>query len=307
MRTVFSIYSTYAKDFGEKIDMISCFPSERLAFVTVLAMAFMSLLMFAGSTHFAHANGHKPIRWLFNGLGLAAIAADAKASRLLDHSEPFVVTGRNVGAVPPDWNAIPFASFTGFLAIKSALKVGTLAHDAEGIIYDNENWQFTPVEEQQNPASYEKLAADLVHTHGLLFLAAPGVDLVAGLAAENRMTPYDAYLRLGIAADAARYADIVDIQAQGSECDTTLYANFVVQAAAQARQSNPNVLVLAGISTNPSGQQVTANNILRAIAATRDSVDGYWFNIPSPSEYCPNCNDFRPDIAIEVLRRLAAQ
>jgi hypothetical protein len=52
---------------------------------------------------------------------------------------------------------------------------------------------------------------------------------------------------------------------------------------------------------------VTANDILRAIAATRDSVDGYWFNIPSPSQYCPSCNDFRPDIAIEVLRRLATQ
>jgi hypothetical protein len=64
--------------------------------------------------------------------------------------------------------------------------------------------------------------------------------------------------------------------------------------------------VLAGISTNPSGQRVSADDILRAIAATRDSVDGYWFNIPWPSEYCPRCNDFRPDIAIEVIRHLAA-
>jgi hypothetical protein len=67
------------------------------------------------------------------------------------------------------------------------------------------------------------------------------------------------------------------------------------------------VLVLAGISTQPSGQQVTADDILRAIAATRDTVDGYWFNIPRSSEYCPRCTDFRPEIAIEVLRRLAGQ
>jgi hypothetical protein len=308
MRNFFNIYIAHAKVFGEKdSDMIPWFPSERLAFVAILAVVFMWHLLVAASTHFAHAAEHKPIRWLFNGPGLAAIAADANASRFLDNSEPFIMTGRNVGTIPPNWHAIPFASFTGFLAIKSALKVGTLAHDAEGIIYDNENWQFTPVEEQQNPAHYEKLAADLVHAHGLLFLTAPGVDLVTVLAPENRTTPYDAYLRLGIAADAARYADVVDIQAQGSERDTTFYANFVVQAAAQARQANPNVLVLAGISTNPSGQQVTANDILRAIAATRDSVDGYWFSIPSPSEYCPSCNSFRPDIAIEVLRRLATQ
>jgi hypothetical protein len=287
--------------------MTSWFRSKRLAFVVVLSVVFVWHLLFTLSTHFAHATEHKPIRWLFAGPGVAAIAADANASRLLDNSEPFVMLGRNVGAIPPAWNAIPFASFTSFLGIKSALKVGTLAHDAEGIIYDNENWQFTPGEEQQNPARYEKLAADLVHAHGLLFLTAPGVDLVNVLASENRTTPYDAYLRLGIAADAARYADVVDIQAQGSERDTPFYANFVGQAAAQARQANPNVLVLAGISTNPSGQQVTANDILRAIAATRDSVDGYWFSIPSPSEYCPSCNSFRPDIAIEVLRRLATQ
>jgi hypothetical protein len=287
--------------------MISWFPPERLAFTTVLAMVFMWVFMFLVSTHFAQATERKAIRWLFNGPGIAAIAADAEASRLLDNSQPFVVTGRNVAAIPPGWNAIPFASFTSFRAIESALKGGTLAHDAEGIIYDNENWQFTPEQEQQNPARYEKRSADLVHAHGLLFLAAPAVDLVAVLAVQSQTTPYDAYLRLGIAADAARYAEIVVIQAQGSERDTTLYAEFVGQAAAQARWANPNVLVLAGISTNPSGQRVTANDILRAIAATRDSVDGYWFNIPSPSQYCPSCNDFRPDIAIEVLRRLATQ
>jgi hypothetical protein len=201
--------------------MTSWFPSKRLAFVVVLAVVFVWHLLFTVSTHFAHATEHKPIRWLFAGPGVAAIAADANASRLLDNSVPFVMLGRNVGAIPPAWNAFPFASFTSFLAIKSALKVGTLAHDAEGIIYDNENWQFTPVEEQQNPARYEKLAADLAHAHGLLFLTAPGVDLVTVLAPETRTTPYDAYLRLGIAADAARYADIVDIQAQGSERDTT--------------------------------------------------------------------------------------
>jgi hypothetical protein len=287
--------------------MISWFAPERSAFTTVLAMVFMWVLMFLVSTHFAHATERKPIRWLFNGPGIAAIAADAKASRFLDNSQPFVMSGRNVAAIPPGWNAIPFASFTSFRGIKSAFKGGMVADDVEGIIYDNENWKFTPEDEQQNPAGYEKRTADLVHARGLLFLTAPAVDLVAVLAPESQTTLYDAYLRLGIAADAARYADVVDIQAQGSERDTTFFANFVGQAAAQARWANPNVLVLAGISTNPSGQRVTANDILRAIAATRDSVDGYWFNIPSPSEYCPSCNNFRPDIAIEVLRRLATQ
>jgi hypothetical protein len=52
---------------------------------------------------------------------------------------------------------------------------------------------------------------------------------------------------------------------------------------------------------------VSADDILAAIAATRNIVDGYWFNIPQPSEYSPHVTEFRPDIAVEVLRRLAGQ
>jgi hypothetical protein len=73
----------------------------------------------------------------------------------------------------------------------------------------------------------------------------------------------------------------------------------------QARQANPNVLVFAGVSTNPNGQQATADDIFNAIAATRHHVDGYWLNIPQPGEQCPRCNEYRPDIAIDVLRRSA--
>jgi len=50
---------------------------------------------------------------------------------------------------------------------------------------------------------------------------------------------------------------------------------------------------------------VTADDLLRAIRATRELVDGYWFNIPRPSPYCPACTEFRPDIAVEVLRLVA--
>lgn len=269
-------------------------------------VGIVGALMYAALTHAACATAAKQLRWLLHGPGIAAIALDSETSRLLDHTQPFVMTGPNVAAIPPGWNAIPFASFTSFRAIKSALDRGELAPAVKGIMYDNEKWRFTPEKEQLSPARYEKLAADLVHAHGLLFLTAPAVNLTTVLAPESDERRYAAFLRLEIVADAARYADVIDIQAQGSERNTRAYADFVEQAAVQARQANPNVLVFAGISTNPSGQRVQADDLLRAIAATRDSVDGYWFNIPRPSEYCPRCNDFRPDIAIEVLRRLAA-
>jgi hypothetical protein len=247
----------------------------------------------------------RPPRWLLAGPGINAIAGDPEASPLLDGARPFLALGRST-VIPPAWDAVPYVSFKSVAAIEAAFAAGGFAPEVRGIMYDNESWPFTPVEEQRNPALYEKSAADLAHGRGLLFLAAPAVDLVSVLAPSRRSDRWDAYLGLGIAADAARHADIFDIQAQGAEHDPRLFADFVRAAAAQARQANPRVLVLAGVSTNPNGRRVDADDILRAIAATREIVDGYWLNIPRPGVHCPRCNDYRPDIAIEVLHRLAA-
>jgi hypothetical protein len=278
--------------------------SQLQAFRSVLAILCGCGLMAA--VHAPAAQSGRPIRWLVSSNAAEALAADAEVSKLLDGTEPFVIMNPHKGrAGQPGWKAVPLVSFKSLAEIKNALEQRSLPPETKGILYDLENWQFTPEEEKRNPAASEKLAAELVHAHGLIFVATPAADLVAVLAPEQRSRRYDAYLRLGLAADAARYADVIDIQAQSAELDTELYANFVRQAAAQARQANPKVTVLAGVSTNPAGQHVTAEIILRAIAATRTVVDGYWLNIPQPGPHCPRCNEFRPDMAIEVLRSLA--
>ncbi len=277
----------------------------RMAVAAIATSAFMLSSIF--SPHRADADATKPIRWLFNGPGVAAIASNAEASRVLDGAEPFVMLGPAVQSAPQSWKAVLVASFTNLNALSRALEADRLPEGVSGVMYDNERWKFTPEAEQRGHAGSVKQAADLVHAKGLIFLAAPAVTLVAAMAPDDKGPRYEAYLRLRIAADAARYADVFDIQAQGSESNAALYADFVRRAAAQAREANPKVIVLAGISTQPNGQNVTSYDILRAIAATEDFVDGYWFNIPRPSEYCPRCTQFRPDIAIDVLRRLAAR
>jgi len=280
-----------------------------LTVLFVLTIVVMPAHMSAVSINRAHAIVAKPMRWLFAGPGVvAAIAADTEASRSLDNTRPFIVGRGHVPGIPPSWNAVRLVSLKSVSEIRSALKMGSLDPEVRGVMYDYEKWQFTPEEEQRNPARYVKQAADLVHARGLLFLTAPAVNLVTVMAPEeDRSRLHDAYLRLGIAADAARHADVVEIQAQRFESDTELYANFVRQAAAQARDANPKVVVLAGISTQPFGPRITADDIFRAITATREFVDGYWFNVPRPSAYSPHATEFRPDIAIDVLRRLAAQ
>ena len=258
-------------------------------------------------THTATAES-KPFHWLFAGKAAAALALNADASGLLDGTEPFVFSGLTFKDLPPGWKAIPIGAFKSLGDVRNALADNTLASQVRGIMYDYEKWRFTPEEEQKNPARYVKQAADIVHAYGLLFFTAPAVDLAPVQAPNSdRKHQDETYLRVGIAADAARYADVFVIQSQRFELDTTLYARFVKEAAAQARQANPKIIVLAGVSTQPSGQHVTANDILQAIDATRNFVDGYWLNIPGPSEYSPRVTEFRPDIAVDVLRGLARQ
>ncbi|HEX8806496.1 MAG TPA: hypothetical protein VF741_06085 [Candidatus Aquilonibacter sp.] len=231
---------------------------------------------------------------------------DASASRYLNDSEPFVMQSKgNAVEVPAAWRAVAVRSYTSYVAIAQAFKSGAIGPDVGAILYDNEHWKFTPVEEQRNYASYTQKAADLVHAHRLTFIATPAVDLIKVLDPRHSGARYERFLNLGVIGQSARYADAVDIQAQGAERNVAMFSDFVRRAAAQARAANARVIVFAGISTGPSGQRVTSDDVMRAVDATRDMVDGYWFNVPQQSEYCPNCMDFRPDIAIDVFQRLS--
>ncbi len=246
------------------------------------------------------------MKWILNGPALDTLAKDATAQRFFQNAAPFVIRRKaDDTPLPAGWRAVTVRSFTSFAAMKRAFDNGAIDSDVRAILYDNEVWQFTPSDEQQDHAGFTRRAADLVHAHGLLFITAPAVNLTRVLA-PGPEARYDAYVRVGIAGDAARYADVYEIQAQGSERDVGKYAAFVQRAAQQARAANPKIIVLAGLSTNPSGQRVSADDILGAISATRSFVNGYWFNIPHPGPYCPRCNDFRPDIAIDVFKRLSA-
>jgi hypothetical protein len=138
-------------------------------------------------------------------------------------------------------------------AIEDALEGGQLGPQVQGIMYDNERWPFTPIAEQRNPAWHEKMAAHFAHRNGLLFLAAPAVDLVGVLAPTGQATATKSIWRWG--SPPTPPAMPTSSMFRQAERDTRLYGNFVRAASVQARQSNPKALVLAGVSTNPNGQR----------------------------------------------------
>ncbi len=252
--------------------------------------------------------GGKRLRFILNGPALQTFTTNPTAVSFFAGSRPFVVVSKKFSAsrIPSSWQAVPTQIFTSYRWFQAAIKHGKIQPGVKAVIYDNEGWTLTPPAEQRNYAQFAQRFYELAHQHGFVVIHTPALSLANAVQAAGERR-FDAFMRAGFWDDAVRYADAVDLQMQGSQVPASAYANFVKSAAQRARQANPHVLILAGISTNPSGHHVTAQQIVDAIMATRGIVDGYWFNVPQAGPSCPHCTDFRPDIALDVLRMLQAR
>jgi hypothetical protein len=244
------------------------------------------------------------LRWILNGPAITNFTTDPTAQAFFANTQPFVISPKSRNATIPDsWGAVRTRIFPSYIALERAIRNGKIDPEIKAVLYDNEAWTLTPEREQDNFAQYAQQFYELAHQHGYLVIQTPAIDLATRSqpAGERR---FDTFVRLSFPGTAAKYADAIDLQVQGSQVPPSTYAEYVTTATEQARKANPNVLVFAGISTNPSGHTVTAEQIVQAIDATRNVVDGYWFNVPKQGPSCPRCNDFRPDMAIDVLRML---
>lgn len=250
------------------------------------------------------ASGHGAAStWLFSERALREVGVDVAVRTQLERARIFEITG-NYRQAQDELGGVPTVKFASYASMEKTIANGGLPRWVKAVLYDAEAWSFTPTAEQRAPGTYMAMAAELAHRHHLLFLASPALDLASVLQpGVARRAP--AYLKLRLAAQAAVAADVVDIQAQSLERSTRTYVNFVRKAAAQARHAKPGVTVLAGVSSNPTGSQVSAAQLTRAMTGVRPYVDGYWMNIPAPGRLCPRCNPPRPDLAIAAIRSLS--
>ena len=272
----------------------------------MLSVAVTSLTGCTSGGSTPTARPQMQLRWLITAHALHEISAidSAVARTAFDGASTFVIRGPAGAGVPSGWNSTLVADYKSYAQLASDLAQGVFPTGARAVLYDDESWGFTPVEEQRDPSRYIQLAAQLCHQHGLLLIAAPAMDLTTVLS-PNATSRRAAYLDLGLAAIAARSADVVDIQAQSLEADSAAYRSFVASAAQQARQAGgAHVRVLAGLSTGPAGKTVTGAQLTDAVTATRSVVDGFWMNVPGQSAECPTCTQPLPGLAVTVLRAL---
>lgn len=241
------------------------------------------------------------LTWMLTRGALASVLSDPAARSRLDGAPVYEIlqTGQApLGAI----GAVPVVTFSSVGELAQAVSGGGLPTGTRAVLYDPEAWSFTPRAEQRDPARAARQALRLAHAHGLRLIVAPALNLTTLRPASG--PPWQQFLHLGLAGAMAKVADVIELQAQSLERYTSSYAAFVHEAARQARAANPRVTVLAGLSTNPPGAEVTSQQLTAAIRATSGVVSGYWLNIPGRGPRCPSCNAPRPDLARQILGQL---
>ena len=179
------------------------------------------------------------------------------------------------------------------------LAAGAIDPSVRFVMYDPEWWAATPLDEQRHPVAAMEAFAAAARSAGYGVIITPHPSLIevpkADCTRSATETMEAAFLRCGIEAAAARLSDVVEVQGQLLEADPATYRSFVEAETAQARLANPNVVVLAGLSTRFASGPET---LLNAWDSVTDIVDGHYMAVPE---------GIRPDIAVAFLRMLAEQ
>lgn len=181
---------------------------------------------------------------------------------------------------PRGWSSSRTERWTSFAAFRAAVEEGTVPSMVQVVHYDNEGWSQTPLREQRHPGIFEKRFCGLAHANGWSCYTGPGQDLCGVISHPAGETYAQCYLDENLAGKAARYADVIDIQAQALEArGARAYGNFVRRAAAQAKAANPDVVVLGNIAASPDGATVDAEAMYACAKAALPYVSGFYTTV----------------------------
>lgn len=219
------------------------------------------------------------------------------------------VTWLVLGGPPPAteaWNearCLPTFNCASFGDVGSTLESLAGYTQPTLILYDQEGWDLTPRRERATPWDFVGRAALLVRDGSVALGAAPSLTLAQGLLPQAGSAER-AYLDSGLIERMAPAVTLFHIQSQRLERRPEAYASFVKEVAGRARAANPQVMVTAGVSTNPTGAEVFLEQLLHCIELTSRDVDGFWVNVPRPGRRCPHCRPENPALATALLNRL---
>lgn len=153
--------------------------------------------------------------------------------------------------------------YTNYDTFQNAVDDGQIT-SGETVIFDTEDWQYTPKWERANQEKYDVFAALMATQYGITLIETPGAK-----------TPVQ-ILNADVAA--ARYASVIEIQAQAQDRNPAAYIAMVSKIVKAIRQVNPSIPILAGLATDALGKPTTAQNMIKEYQGVKSSVEGFWLN-----------------------------
>jgi len=232
--------------------------------------------------------------WVANDSTLSALLTIPGAETAVQKrfNQPAAIVALTQQPVTPALELSPAAQvaiiYRDEQALAAAVQGGTLNRAVTTIIYDYEHWSYTPLDQQQNSAAYVEAAAAVCHAANLKLVAAPSPNIVQALGQPAGVGVYSAFLALGLAGAAARYADAVVAQAQNLEGDPATYGAWTRAFARQAKVANPYCKIWVTLSGAPNGAPLPSETLYGLMLSVADAVDGYWLYVPLRAEQPPS-------------------
>lgn len=254
--------------------------------VAVVALAVSLTMVGLSSAGQEPATAASKLQWAMARSSLENVASADAGRAATDFDTPTTLIQNSSplreDPAPAGWDAASTDRWGSFAQFAADVRAGLVPSYVKVVHYDNEAWAETPPEEQLHPGYYQRRFCGLAHSQGWRCYTGPAQDLCGVLAHPAGETYAECYLDLELAAKAARYADVIDIQAQALEVrGARVYGNFVRRAAAQARAANPDVTVLGNIAASPTGNRVSPRKMLACAHAALPYVSGFYTTVNS--------------------------
>lgn len=185
------------------------------------------------------------------------------AARILYNNPNAYIVLKDGQTLPRGWKGKATVLFPSYAEFAAAAKAGRIPKFIEAVVYDNEHWAQTPRNEKTHAIHFARAFGNLAQRLGLTYIAAP--------------------TQKWFAAD-ARFADIIDVQLQSREVHTGSYERALRHDAKLAHRLNPDIKVVAQISSNrnhldPDHSGNIGAGIRKAerdIVHNADYIDGFW-------------------------------
>jgi hypothetical protein len=152
------------------------------------------------------------------------------------------------------------------------------------ICYDNENgkdWP-TPKEELTDPTKYTIMAAKATHAAGLKFIAEPNFELIVGRGSrgkDGKLELTDKQVPFVRLQEVAPHLDAISLQLQRAQADVEQYRELTRRYAEAVRSANPKAIIFVQVTfREKSGKVSTPAELLRAVQAVAEFVDGIWIH-----------------------------